>query len=151
LGTPPPPPPPDVPALPENAEARTGHVAKPQSVRERMEEHRKNPTCAACHKLMDPIGFALENYDAVGVWRTMDSGFRIDPAGPMFDGVKLDGPVSLRNAILAHADAYISTFTENLLAYGLGRVVDYRDMPMVRSIAREAAAHNNKFSAFVFG
>ncbi len=151
LGTPPPPPPPNVPALPENSDGRTGHVAKPLSVRERTEEHRKNPVCAACHKMMDPIGFALENFDAVGVWRTNDSGFKIDPSGEMFDGTKLDGPASLRQAIVGHSDAFITAFTENLLAYGLGRVIDFHDEPIVREIAREAARDGNRFSAFVLG
>ena len=149
LGTPPPPPPPNVPALSENAEARTGHVARPLSVRERMEEHRKNPACAGCHKLMDPIGFALENFDAVGVWRTRDSGFKIDASGQMFDGTKLDGPASLRQAVLNHSDAFLATFSEKLLAYALGRVLDYRDMPVARSIQREAARNNNRFSSFI--
>ena len=139
LGTPPPPPPPNVPALPENSDSRTGHAAKLLSVRQRLEEHRANPVCAACHKMMDPIGFALENFDAVGVWRANDSGFRVDPIGQMFDGAKLDGPVSLRQAILNHSDAFISTFTENLLAYGLGRIIDTPDMPAVRAIDRAAA------------
>jgi hypothetical protein len=151
LGTPPPPPLPNVPALPENAELRTAHVAKPLSVRQRMEQHRADPVCAACHKMMDPIGFALENFDAVGVWRTNDSGFRIDAAGQMFDGAKLSGPVSLRQALLGHSDAYIQTFTESLLAYGLGRVVDYHDMPTVRGIEREAAKSGNHFTSFVLG
>ena len=151
LGTPPPPPLPNVPALPENAESRTGHVAKPLSVRERMEEHRANPVCAACHKMMDPIGFALENFDAVGLWRTNDSGFRIDSTGQMFDGAKLDGPASLRQALLSHSDAFIGTFTENLLAYGLGRVLEYYDMPVVRSIDLAAARNNNRFSSFILG
>ena len=139
LGTPPPPPPPNVPALPENADSRTGHVAKPLSVRERLEEHRANPACAGCHKMMDPIGFSLENFDAVGVWRTNDSGFRIDPSGKMFDGAKLDGPASLRQAILNHSDVFMDTFTENLLAYGLGRVLEPSDMPVVRAVVKEAA------------
>ncbi|HUB83415.1 MAG TPA: DUF1592 domain-containing protein [Bryobacteraceae bacterium] len=151
LGTPPPPAPPNVPALPENSEGRTGHVAKPLSVRERMEEHRANPTCASCHKLMDPIGFALENFDAVGVWRTNDSGFPIDANGQMFDGTKLNGPASLRQAVLNHSDAFLSTFTENLLAYGLGRVIDYRDMPVVRAIDREADKDDHKFSDYILG
>ena len=151
LGTPPPPAPPNVPALPENAELRTGHVAKPLSVRERMEEHRANPTCASCHKLMDPIGFAMENFDPVGVWRTHDSGFPIDPKGQMFDGSKLDGPVTLRNALVGRQDAFLAAFSESLLAYGLGRVLEYWDMPQVRSIEREAARNNNKFSSFVLG
>jgi mono/diheme cytochrome c family protein len=151
LGTPPPPPPPNVPALPENAGTRTGHVARPLSVRDRLEEHRANPVCAACHKMMDPIGFALENFDAVGVWRTNDSGFRIDPAGRMFDGAMLDGPASLRQALLNHSDAFLATLTENLLAYGLGRVLEYYDMPAVRSIGRDAADSNNRFSSFILG
>ena len=149
FGTPPPNPPPNVPALPENSDSRTGHAAKLISVRERTEEHRKNPVCAACHKMMDPIGFALENYDAVGVWRTNDSGFKIDASGKMFDGAKLDGPASLRQAVLNHSDSFISAFSENLLAYGLGRVVDYRDMPFVRGVDREAAKNNYRFSSFV--
>ncbi len=149
LGTPPPPPPPNVPALPENAESRTGHVAKPLSVRQRLEEHRKNPNCAGCHKMMDPIGFALENFDVVGVWRTNDSGFRIDPSGKMFDGAKLDGPASLRQAILGHSDLFLQTFTENLLAYGIGRVLEASDMPVVRSVAKEAGRNNDSFSALV--
>jgi hypothetical protein len=151
LGTPPPPAPPNVPALPENSEGRTGHVAKPESVRERMEQHRANPTCASCHKLMDPIGFALENFDAVGVWRTNDSGFPIDATGQMFDGAKLNGPASLRQAVLNHSDAFLSTFTESLLAYGLGRVIDYRDMPVVRAIDREADKDNHRFSDYILG
>lgn len=149
LGTPPPPPPPNVPLLPENAELRTGHVAKPLSVRQRLEEHRKNPNCAGCHKMMDPIGFSLENFDVLGVWRINDSGFRIDPSGKMFDGAKLDGPASLRQAILAHSDLFLQTFTENLLAYGIGRVLEPSDMPVVRSVAREAARNNNRFSTLV--
>jgi hypothetical protein len=151
LGAPPPPPPPNVPALPENADSRTGHVAKPLSVRERVEQHRANAACAGCHKMMDPIGFALENFDAVGVWRTSDSGFRIDPSGEMFDGAKLSGPASLRQALLNHSDVFISNLTENLLAYGLGRVLEYYDMPAVRGVDREAARNHNRFSSFILG
>lgn len=144
LGAPPPNPPPDVPALKENT------INKQQtSVRERMEEHRASPACAGCHKLMDPIGMALENFDPVGLWRENDSGFRIDASGQMFDGSKLNGPVSVREAILKHSDAFIGNFTENLLAYGLGRVLDYHDMPVVRSIEREAARNNDRLSSFI--
>jgi hypothetical protein len=146
LGTPPPPPPPNVPALKETAD-----IGKPVPVRERLEEHRRNPACAGCHQLMDPIGFALENFDAVGAWRTNDSGFRVDASGKMFDGARLDGPVSLRQAILNRTDAFIGTFTENLLSYGLGRVIDYHDMPFVRGIEREAARNNSRFSSFILG
>ena len=151
LGTPPPPPPPNVPLLPENSDGRTGHVAKPLSVRERTEQHRKDPNCAGCHKMMDPIGFALENFDAVGVWRTNDSGFKVDPTGQMYDGAKLSGPASLRQALMGHSDAFLQTFTESLLAYGLGRVIDYRDLPFVRSIEHDAAKNDNRFSSFVLG
>jgi hypothetical protein len=151
LGTPPPPPPAVVPALPENAALRTGHVEKFLTVRERLEEHRKNPTCAGCHAMMDPLGFALENFDATGLWRINDSGFKIDANGKMFDGTPLDGPVSLRKALLNRSDAFINAFTESLLAYGLGRVIDYRDMPAVRAITHEAARNNNKLSTFILG
>ncbi len=151
LGTPPPPAPPNVPALPENADNRTANVTKQQSVRDRMQEHRANPACASCHKLMDPIGFALENFDAVGVWRANDSGMRIDPTGQMFDGARLDGPVSVRQAILKHSDAFIGTFTENLLAYGMGRVLEYYDLPTVRAIDRAAGLNDNRFSSFILG
>ncbi|HLH40276.1 MAG TPA: DUF1592 domain-containing protein [Bryobacteraceae bacterium] len=146
LGTPPPPPPPNVPQLKENEEN-----TKALSVRERMEEHRKNEPCRSCHQLMDPIGLALENFDAVGQWRAKDAGLMVDAKGKMFDGTALDGPVSLRKAILGHSDAFLQTFTENLLAYALGRVVDYRDEPMVRSIEHAAARDGNRFSAFVLG
>ena len=151
LGTPPPPPPPNIPPLPENAELRTGHVAKPLSVRERMEQHRTNEPCKSCHQMMDPIGFTMENYDALGVWRVNDSGSKIDPSGKMFDGTKLDGPVSLREAILKHSESYLTNFAENLTAYGLGRIIDYRDEPFVRGVVREAAKNDNRFSSFVLG
>ncbi len=146
LGAPPPPPPPDVPALKENV-----NNTKPLSVRERMEEHRASPACAGCHKLMDPIGLALENFDPVGLWRDNDSGFPVDPSGQMFDGTKLDGPTSLRRAILNRTESFVENFTENLLAYGVGRVLDYHDMPTVRSIEREAYKNDNRFSAFILG
>src|SRR5258708_39757547 len=100
---------------------------------------------------MARIGFSLENLDAIGVWRTTDTGFRVNPSGQMFDGTKLDGPASLRAAILNRSDVFIGTFTENLLAYGLGRVLETYDMPAVRAIAREAARNNNHFSSFILG
>jgi len=146
LGTPPPPPPANVPPLKETSENE-----KVQSVREKMEQHRKNEPCRSCHQLMDPIGLALENFDGVGSWRAKDGGLPVDASGRMFDGTKLDGPVSLRRAILSHSDAFVGTFTGNLLAYALGRVVDYRDMPMVRSIEQQAARSDNRFSSFVLG
>jgi hypothetical protein len=147
LGTPPPPPPPVVPALPESA----AHAVNAASVRQRLEEHRKNPNCAGCHKLMDPIGFSLENFDAVGVWRDRDGGFAVDPSGVMFDGSKLDGPASLRRAVLKHSDLYLETFAGNLLAYGVGRVLEASDMPVVRGVVREAELRGDRFSEMVLG
>jgi hypothetical protein len=146
LGTPPPAPPPDVPPLKESNASGDAQVL---SLRQQMEQHRTNEPCASCHKMMDPIGFALENFDAVGSWRVRDGGVRIDAKGKLFDGTDLDGPVSLRQAILNHSDAFVGSFTENLLAYGLGRVIDYRDMPAVRSIADGASRNGNRFSSFV--
>jgi hypothetical protein len=146
LGTPPPPAPGVVPALKEATEN-----TKPASVRERLEEHRTNPVCASCHKMMDPIGFALENFDPVGAWRINDSGFPIDAHGKMFDGAKLDGPSSLRRALLNHSDAFLGTFTENLFAYGVGRVLEISDMTTVREIEKEAARNRNRFSSFILG
>jgi hypothetical protein len=146
LGAPPPQPPPDVPPLKENTEEE-----KPLPLRARLQEHRANPTCAACHATMDPIGFALENFDALGVARTYDSGERIDPAGQLLDGTKLDGPVGLRQVLVARAELFKRTFTEKLLTYALGRGVEYYDMPVVRSIVRSADQHDGRFSAFVLG
>ena len=145
LGSPPPPPPPNVPPVKENEENQ-----KQQSVREKMESHRQNEPCRSCHQLMDPIGLALENYDAIGQWRTKDAGSPVDANGKMYDGTPLDGPVTLRKAVLNHSDAYIGTFTERLLSYALGRVLDHRDMPMLRGIQHDAAQNGNRFSAFVF-
>ncbi|MBV9400954.1 MAG: DUF1592 domain-containing protein [Bryobacterales bacterium] len=146
LGSPPPLPPPNVPPLKENA---SGVV--PTSVRERMEEHRSNPVCAGCHKIMDPIGLSLENFDAVGHWRTEDSGFRIDAAGQLVDGTPLDGPASLRKALMSRPEAFIGTLTEKLLMYGVGREMKYYDMPVVRGIMRDAARDQYRFSALVLG
>ncbi|MBI4472343.1 MAG: DUF1592 domain-containing protein [Acidobacteria bacterium] len=146
LGVAPPNPPANVPPLVENVPNE-----KMRSVRDRLEQHRKSEACSACHKMMDPIGMALENFDAIGVWRENDSGFRIDPTGDLFDGTNLDGPVSLRSAILNRKDSFLGNFTENLLAYGLGRMLVDEDMPVVRSIEREAAKNGNRFSAFVLG
>ena len=107
--------------------------------------------CAAATSSWIRSGFSLENFDAVGAWRTHDGAFRVDTAGKMFDGTKVNGPASLRQALLKHSDVFIRTFTQSLLAYGLGRVIDYRDMPFVREIEREAAKNDNHFSSFVMG
>ena len=146
LGTPPPPPPPDVPTLKENEKGQ-----KPKTVREQMAEHRANPTCASCHKIMDPIGFALDNFDAVGAWRTEDAGAPIDVSGELTDGTRIDGVVSLRKAILARPDLFTGTMTEKLLVYALGRGLDDHDMPVVRAILRTAAAHDYRFSSLILG
>ena len=148
LGSPPPPPPPNVPALEETKAVDAG---KTLSVRERMEEHRKNPACTSCHKVIDPLGLALENFDVTGVWRIKDNGVAIDPVGDLYDGTKLDGPAALRNALLKHQDVIMLSFTESLMTYALGRRVEYYDMPAVRQIARDAKAKNYRFSAFISG
>ncbi|MBV8843426.1 MAG: DUF1592 domain-containing protein, partial [Bryobacterales bacterium] len=146
LGSAPPLPPPNVPPLPESAGATV-----PSSVRQRMEEHRTNPVCASCHKIMDPIGFSLENFDLIGKWRATDGGIPIDAAGALVDGTKLDGPASLREALLSRSDRFISTLTEKLMVYGLGRGLKYYDMPAVRAVTGEAANYDNRFSALVIG
>ncbi|MGP0073480.1 MAG: DUF1592 domain-containing protein, partial [Bryobacteraceae bacterium] len=144
LGSSPPLPPPNVPALPENAS-----TAKLVSVREKMEAHRNNPVCAACHKIMDPIGFSLENFDLTGKWRRTDGGVPIDASGQMVDGTKLSGPASLREALLSRSDVFVSTLTEKLMTYAIGRGLQYYDMPAVREITRAAARNNNRFSSIV--
>ena len=148
MGTPPPPPPPNVPEL-EETEGIQGD--KLLTLRERMEVHRQNPFCAGCHAMIDPIGLALENYDATGRWRELDAGAPIDSVGELFDGTIVDGPVGLRRALMDKSDALIRNFTENLMTYGLGRRVEYYDMPTVRDIARKAGLNDNRFSSFVMG
>lgn len=146
LGVAPPPPPPNIPALKENVENE-----RPLPVRERLAEHRRNPACSSCHNMMDPIGLSLENFDAIGLWRSHDSGAPVDPSGQLYDGTPLDGPNSLRTALVNHQAAFVSSFTENFLTYGLGRLIDFRDMPAVRAIERDAAVNDNRFSSFVLG
>jgi hypothetical protein len=148
LGMPPPPPPPNIPAL---EETKASHGARLLSVRERMEEHRSNPQCRSCHRVIDPIGLALENFDVVGAWRIRDGGTDIDAAGTLYDGTPLGGPAGLRNALLKRKDVVLRIFTENLMAYGLGRRIEYYDMPTVRRIVRDAGAAQNHFSSYVLG
>ena len=147
LGTPAPLPPPNVPALKEN-DSRGGEEP---SVRERMEEHRKNPVCASCHKIMDPIGFSLENFDLTGKWRTTDGAHPIDASGVLVDGTKLDGPASLRDALLTYREQFIRTVTSKLMTYAVGRAMQYYDMPAVRAISRQAALEDFRFSSLVVG
>jgi Protein of unknown function (DUF1592)/Protein of unknown function (DUF1588)/Protein of unknown function (DUF1585)/Protein of unknown function (DUF1587)/Protein of unknown function (DUF1595)/Planctomycete cytochrome C len=146
LGTPVPPPPPDVPTLKGNQQGE-----KPRTMREQMAEHRANPVCASCHKAMDSIGFAMENFDAVGAWRTRDAGQPIDASGELSDGTKVDGVVTLRNALISRPDLFAGTLTEKLMIYALGRGLDYRDMPTVRAILRDASRTNYRFSALIMG
>jgi hypothetical protein len=146
FGTPPPPPPPDVVAqLAETEESAS------QSVRARMEVHRRSPACASCHRVMDPLGFALENFDGIGKWRLKEPGGAVDPQGQLADGSKVDGPVALRRAILKRPELFVRTVTEKLMTYGLGRGVEYADRPVVRMIAASAAPQNYRFSSVVLG
>jgi Protein of unknown function (DUF1592)/Protein of unknown function (DUF1588)/Protein of unknown function (DUF1587)/Protein of unknown function (DUF1585)/Protein of unknown function (DUF1595) len=146
LGTSAPLPPPNVPALPEDASS-----AKVVSVREKMEAHRKNPVCASCHKIMDPIGFSLENFDLTGKWRSTDAGIPIDSSSQMVDGTKLSGPASLHSALLSRSDVFVSTLTEKLMTYAIGRGLKYYDMPAVRAITRDAGRNDDRFSSIVIG
>ncbi len=145
LGTPPPPPPADVPEVKTKS-----HDGKPVSLRAAMEEHRKNPVCASCHGRMDPIGFALENFNAVGEWRSEDAGVPIDNKGTLPDGTEFQGPAGLRKLLLEkHRDEFVLTVTEKLLTYALGRGVELYDKPTVRAIARQAARDDYRMSALV--
>jgi hypothetical protein len=146
LGTPPPSPPANVPALSDNEAGQ-----EPKSLRERLEMHRRTPACASCHRVMDPLGFALENFDGIGAWRAKEPGGAIDPTGKLADGSAVDGPVALRAAIMRHSDQFVRTVTEKLMTYGLGRGLEYYDMPVVRGIAQDAARKNYRFSAIVAG
>jgi cytochrome c551/c552 len=148
LGAPVPSPPPGVET---NLEKSVAHGATPTSLRQRLEQHRANPSCAACHAVMDPIGFSLEPFDLIGTLRDTDEGVPVNAAGRLVDGTPLDGPASLRKALLDRREAFVSTAAEKLLTYALGRRVEYYDMPAVRAIAREAALANNRFSALVAG
>ncbi len=146
LNAPPPPPPPLVPPLADNAEG-----APPKSLRARMELHRANPICASCHKLMDPIGFSLDNYDAVGAWRTEESGQPVDASGQLADGTKVNGVVSLRNALLARPEVFAGAVTEKLMIYALGRGLEPYDMPAVRRILHQTAPEDYRLSSIVMG
>ncbi len=147
-GTPPSPPPPDVEGFKENKEGE-----KAKTVREIMEKHRANPSCNACHGVMDPLGFSLENFDAIGAWRTKDvfAGNAIDASGKLVDGTAVTGPVDLRRALLKHPEQFVQTLTEKLMTYALGRTVEYYDMPAIRKIVRDASKDDYRFSAIVLG
>jgi hypothetical protein len=145
LGVPPQPPPPNVPPLQESSDGRV------LPIRERLEKHRADPVCAGCHRLMDPIGFALENFDGVGHWRTADEGRSIDPSGTLFNGAAIDGIVGLRQALVRQPEIFIGVMTEKMMTYALGRGIEYYDMPAVRKVVRDASANDYRFSSIVLG
>jgi hypothetical protein len=149
LGSPPPPPPPNVPALEETK--GTADSGRALSVRERMEQHRSNPQCTSCHRVIDPLGLALENFDATGKWRVRDGGVGVDTKGQLFDGASIEGPDGLRAALLRHKDVVLLSFTRSLMTYALGRRVEAFDMATVRRIIRDAEAQNYRISSFVNG
>ena len=146
LGAPPPPPPPDVPELEATDEAAEGRFL---TVRERLEQHRDNPACISCHRFIDPIGVALENFDVTGTWRVRDTGTPVETLGELYDGTPLNGPDDLRRALLRRPEALVRSFTENLMAYALGRRIEHTDMPAVRRIARAAGERDHRLAAFV--
>ena len=150
LGVEPPQPPPDVPAFKERVVDSTGNT-KPPTMKQSLEMHRISPTCASCHQIFEPMGIALENFDAVGAWRTLDEGVPIDATGVLPDGTKVDGVVTLRTALLKYSEQFVHVVSEKLMTYALGRGIEYQDMPMVRSISRDAAANKYRFSSLVMG
>jgi hypothetical protein len=146
FGAPPPQPPPGVEV---NLDQPVNE--KPTTLRQRMELHRKNPTCASCHKIMDPIGFSLENFDLVGTWRDTEAGSPIDSTGQLADGTPIKGADDLRRALLSRSDAFIATVTEKLMMYAIGRPTRYTDMPDIRAIAHRTMAGGNRFSTMLMG
>jgi Protein of unknown function (DUF1585)/Protein of unknown function (DUF1588) len=145
LGTPPPAPPPVVPALKDK-----GADGQPASVRDRLQEHRKNPACASCHLQIDPLGFALENFDAVGTWRDRaEGGSTVDASATLLDGTKFTGLPGLREVLLSKRDQFAATVTTKLLSYAIGRTVEYYDQPEVRRIVRKTATDNYRWSAVI--
>jgi hypothetical protein len=146
LGSPPPPPPPNVPALKD-----PGQDGQPRSLRQRMEIHRQSAACASCHQRMDPLGFSLENFDALGKWRMESDNERIDASGALPDGTRFEGVAGLRQLMASHKEDFVRTFTEKLLAYAIGRGIELSDMPVIRGIARDAAQYDNRWSAVIWG
>ena len=147
LGTPPAPPPPDIPPLPAGGEA-----GEPRTVRERLAQHRRNPACAACHAPMDPLGFALENFDAIGRWRTSDAGFPVDASAVLADGLTtFDGPGGLRRVLLDRSGQFVETVAEKLLVYALGRGLESHDRPVIRAIVRGSAQDDHRWSSLILG
>jgi hypothetical protein len=120
-------------------------------MRVRMEEHHTNPVCASCHKIFEPIGLGMENFDAIGSWRTLDGDSPIDASGVLVDGTKIDGIAGLRDSLVRHSDQFVRVVTERMITYALGRGVEYQDMPTLRSVLREAAGNKYKFTSIVMG
>jgi hypothetical protein len=147
LGSPAPPPPEGV----ETNLDQTAPRAEAPTMRARLERHQADPGCSACHRLMDPIGFALENFDFIGKWRDADGAAPVDPHGEFVDGTALDGPAALRRVLLERRELFVATVVEKLMTYALGRTVDYYDMPAVRAVVRAAAQDDYKLSALVLG
>jgi len=151
LGMSPPDPPPDVPALPPRAGDAAGNAKEP-TMRKKMEDHRVRNDCAQCHRLMDPIGFSLENFDGIASWRTLDEGQKIDASTQTFDNTMINGPSELRNWLVSkYSGLFVTVTAEKLLTYALGRGVEHQDMPLVRQLARDAGKNGNRFSALVLG
>ncbi len=146
LGMPPAPPPAAVPALPENTDG-----VQPRTVRDRLEAHRKNAVCASCHKPMDPLGFALENFDPVGRWRDVADGYPVDSSGSLLNGTVLAGVTGLRKYVVAHRDDFVNILTQKMLTYAVGRELEYYDLPAVRKIARSAATDGDRWSSIYLG
>ena len=149
LGSPPPPPPPvGVPSLDETSGSDSGRQL---TTRERMEQHRQNPACLSCHRVIDPIGLALDNFDVTGAWRIKENLNEIDASGVLYDGTAIDGPVGLRNTIMKRPSVFVRTFARNLMAYALGRRIEYYDMPTIRGMEQDAAENGNRMSSFILG
>jgi hypothetical protein len=148
LGSPPPPPPPDVPDLEETKDAKDGKFL---SVAEQMAMHRENPACRSCHVVIDPLGLALDNFDVTGAWRIKDRGVPVNPEGELYDGTPINGAADLRAALVARSDVIVTHFTEMLMAYALGRRVEYYDMPAIRQIVREAEPQGYRLSSLILG
>jgi hypothetical protein len=148
LGSPPPPPPPDVPDLEKTGEAKEGRLL---TTRERMELHRTNPTCRSCHLFMDPIGLALDNFDVTGQWRIRENGAPLDTRGDFYDGTPVSTPAELQQVLLKRPIPVVRTFTQNLMAYALGRRIEYYDGPAVRRIATQAEANGYRMQEFILG
>jgi hypothetical protein len=146
LGAPPPAPPADVPSLKD-----PGQDGQPRSLRDRMEQHRNNPACSGCHQRMDPLGFSLENFDALGKWRTVADGEKVDASASLPDGTTFEGVAGLRSLLVKHKDDFVRTLTEKLLAYSIGRGLEYYDLPAIRKIARESAPVDHRWSSLILG